>query len=164
MHDEDRFRELLARHWMTLHDLGFVTDEEALVFRSVGSPPTYVEIFTWVEGGFGQAHEHPEPGLGQLDVRGLDPSRAAVGAHRQQHLEPVRSLLLFDQEDAPDLLGVRVGEMQLGSRGAGIVEHVDGTERLVNLGNQAPRDCRGGRARGRGLHSQHRPAPAVSAR
>jgi len=58
--DEDRFRELLARHWMTLHELGFVTDEEALVFRSLVSPPTYVEIFTWVEGGFGQAHEHPD--------------------------------------------------------------------------------------------------------
>ncbi len=22
--------------------------------------PTYVEIFTWVEGGFHQAHEHPD--------------------------------------------------------------------------------------------------------
>lgn len=57
---EDSFRELLGRHWRTLHGLGFVTDDESLVFRSVNLPPTYVEIFTWVEGGFGRAHEHPD--------------------------------------------------------------------------------------------------------
>ena len=57
---EDQFRSLLDRHWRTLRDLGFVTEEESLVFRSCDSvSPTYVEIFTWVEGGFGQAHEHP---------------------------------------------------------------------------------------------------------
>jgi hypothetical protein len=77
--DEDRFKELLARHWSTLHSLGFVTDEEALVFRSLTSPPTYVEIFTWVEGGFGQAHEHPdvlaiwEPMEPLLEERGGQP-------------------------------------------------------------------------------------------
>jgi hypothetical protein len=58
--EEQRFRYLLDRHWTTLHELGFVTDEESLVFRSLDEPPTYVEIFTWVEGGFGQAHEHPD--------------------------------------------------------------------------------------------------------
>lgn len=58
--EEQRFRELLDRHWTTLHELGFVTDEESLVFRSLDGPPTYVEIFTWVQGGFGQAHEHPD--------------------------------------------------------------------------------------------------------
>jgi hypothetical protein len=58
---DDRFVELLRRHWHALHELGFVTDEESLVFRSLdGDAPTYVEIFTWVEGGFGQAHEHPD--------------------------------------------------------------------------------------------------------
>ncbi len=57
---EERFRELLARHWNTLHDLGFVTNEESLVFGSVDAPPTYVEVFTWVEGGFDRAHEHPD--------------------------------------------------------------------------------------------------------
>lgn len=57
---EQQFVELLSRHWSTLHELGFVTGEESRVFRSVESPPTYVEIFTWVEGGFGQAHEHPD--------------------------------------------------------------------------------------------------------
>ena len=57
---EAAFVELLSRHWGTLHDLGFVTDEEAIVFRSTSEPPTYVEVFTWVEGGFGQAHEHPD--------------------------------------------------------------------------------------------------------
>lgn len=56
---EPVFRELLARHWRTLHDLGFVTDEESVVLRHVDEP-TYVEIFTWLEGGFAQAHEHPD--------------------------------------------------------------------------------------------------------
>lgn len=55
---ENEFRELLQRHWNTLHDLGFVTDRASLVFRRLDEP-TYVEIFTWVEGGFSQAHEHP---------------------------------------------------------------------------------------------------------
>jgi hypothetical protein len=36
-----------------------VTDERPVVLRSVDEP-TYVEIFTWVDGGFGRAHEHPD--------------------------------------------------------------------------------------------------------
>lgn len=57
--DEDAFRELLGRHWRTLHDLGFVTDDKSLVLRQTDEP-TYLEIFTWVEGGFDRAHQHPE--------------------------------------------------------------------------------------------------------
>ncbi len=56
---ETQFADLLERHWRTLHELGFVTDEPSLIFRSQHEPPTYVEIFTWVEGGFERAHEHP---------------------------------------------------------------------------------------------------------
>jgi hypothetical protein len=56
---EAAFEDLLRRHWTTLHRLGFVTDDRSLVFRRY-EEPTYVEIFTWVEGGFGQAHEHPD--------------------------------------------------------------------------------------------------------
>ena len=56
---EDEFAELLRRHWATLHGLGFVTDDESLVFRQYDEP-IYVEIFTWVEGGFGRAHQHPD--------------------------------------------------------------------------------------------------------
>jgi hypothetical protein len=58
--DEAVFKELLARHWKTLHSLGLVTDDEALVFRSASDPPTYVEVFSWVEGGFAHVHEHPD--------------------------------------------------------------------------------------------------------
>lgn len=58
--EEARFLDLLGRHWRTLHDLGFVTDEESLVYRGLDGGLTYVEVFTWVEGGFGQAHEHPD--------------------------------------------------------------------------------------------------------
>ena len=57
---EDCFLQLLQRHWRTLHDLGFVTDDESLVFKTIEEGLTYVEIFTWVEGGFDQAHEHPD--------------------------------------------------------------------------------------------------------
>ncbi len=56
---EPAFRDLLARHWPTLHELGFVTDEPSVIYRELDAPPTYVEIFTWVEGGYEQAHEHP---------------------------------------------------------------------------------------------------------
>jgi hypothetical protein len=56
---EPQFVELLRRHWSTLHSLGFVTDEKSFVLRQVDEP-TYVEIFTWVEGGFERAHEHPD--------------------------------------------------------------------------------------------------------
>lgn len=57
---EDRFVELLARHWSTLHRLGFVTDEPAVVFRSADEPPTYVEIMTWETEGMRPAHDHPD--------------------------------------------------------------------------------------------------------
>ncbi len=57
---EETFMGLLSRHWSTLHRLGFVTEEESLVFRSLDSPPTFVEVFTWVEGGFDRAHQHPD--------------------------------------------------------------------------------------------------------
>jgi hypothetical protein len=57
---EFRFLDLLGRHWHTLHDLSFVTDEESLVFRGVNDGLTYVEIFTWAEGGAGQVHDHPD--------------------------------------------------------------------------------------------------------
>jgi len=51
---------LLANHWSTLHALGLVTDSKPIIFRSMDDPPTYLEIFTWIEGGFEQAHEHPD--------------------------------------------------------------------------------------------------------
>jgi hypothetical protein len=57
---EARFVELLGRHWRTLRGLGFVTEDKELVFRGSDAGLTYVEIFTWVEGGFDLAHEHPD--------------------------------------------------------------------------------------------------------
>jgi hypothetical protein len=57
---ESEFAELLRSHWGTLRRLELVTEERSLVFRSIEEPPTYVEIFTWVEGGFTRAHEHPD--------------------------------------------------------------------------------------------------------
>jgi len=58
---EREFSGLLGRHWPTLHDLGFVTDDAPLLLRrDDAGGPTYVEIFTWVENGFELAHEHPD--------------------------------------------------------------------------------------------------------
>lgn len=57
---EDDFSGLLRGHWTMLHDLGFVTDDRSQLLRSADEPPTYVEIFTWVEGGFQLASEHPD--------------------------------------------------------------------------------------------------------
>ena len=76
---EEAFLDLLRRHWLTLHELGFVTDETSVVYREVAAQPTYVEIFTWAEGGFEQAHEHPavlaiwEPMDPLLEERGGQP-------------------------------------------------------------------------------------------
>jgi hypothetical protein len=56
---EPAFRELLGQHWPVLHELGFVTDQASAIYREIDAPPTYVEIFTWVEGGYEQAREHP---------------------------------------------------------------------------------------------------------
>jgi hypothetical protein len=57
---EARFVELLWQHWRTLRELALVVEETSAVYRSVDSPPTYVDVFTWVEGGFDRAHEHPD--------------------------------------------------------------------------------------------------------
>jgi hypothetical protein len=56
---QEQFEALLARHWLTLHTLGLVTDDRSQLLRHT-EDPTYVEIFTWVDGGFGLAHEHPD--------------------------------------------------------------------------------------------------------
>jgi hypothetical protein len=56
---EEDFRQLLGRHWQILSELGFVTEDEPVVLRQ-SDEPTYVEIFTWVEGGFQKAHVHPD--------------------------------------------------------------------------------------------------------
>src|SRR3954471_17179413 len=56
---EDQFLAPLNRHWTTLHALGFFTDDQAMVLRRIDEP-TCVEIFTWLEGGFGRAHQHPD--------------------------------------------------------------------------------------------------------
>ena len=56
---EAEFAELLGRHWPALHALGFVTDEPSVIYRSDEGGLTYIEIFTWVEGGYEFARDHP---------------------------------------------------------------------------------------------------------
>jgi hypothetical protein len=86
---EEEFRKLLARHWHTLHDLGFVTDEESLVFREIDPQPTYVEIFTWVAGGFEQAHEHPDVVAIWEPMEPLLEDREGLGKWEFPHYERV---------------------------------------------------------------------------
>jgi hypothetical protein len=88
--EEVPFVELLATHWDTLRRLELVTDAPSVVYRSVDEPPTYVEIFTWVEGGFTRAHDHPDvltvwEAIGQL----LEP-RAPHPMWEFPHFLPVR--------------------------------------------------------------------------
>lgn len=64
---EDEFRELLRRHWPTLHRLGLVTDDRSQVFEGAAiakdgtdQGPFFIEIFTWNDGAWNTAHGHPE--------------------------------------------------------------------------------------------------------
>jgi len=56
---ETEFVALLARHGRVVRELGLVTGPPLVTLRQADEP-TYVEVFTWVEGGFGRAHEHPD--------------------------------------------------------------------------------------------------------
>jgi len=57
---ESEFEDLLARSWSTLRRLGFVADEQPLLFRSAAAPTRYVELTKWVPGVMDPAHEHPD--------------------------------------------------------------------------------------------------------
>jgi hypothetical protein len=56
---ETEFLALLGQHWATLRELGFVTSEPSAIYRQLDTAPTFVEIFTWSDGGYEQAREHP---------------------------------------------------------------------------------------------------------
>lgn len=86
---EEQFAELLLGHWDTLHRLGFVTPERSLVYRSLDEPPTYVEIYTWVEGGFAQAHEHPDVLVVWESMDPLLEERAGLPKWDFPHFRPV---------------------------------------------------------------------------
>ena len=60
--NEERFLELLQRHWPTLHQQGLTTDEAAQAFRGKDeSGKTYfVEVFHWIdEKAPDLAHHNP---------------------------------------------------------------------------------------------------------
>lgn len=67
---ENEMIELLRKHWPALRSVGLVTDEPALVYRSVPSgkpggghdaPNTFVEIFSWKSSRSSEiAHQTPE--------------------------------------------------------------------------------------------------------
>lgn len=86
---EDRFVELLRAHWATLRRLELVTEERSRVYRSLDEPPTYVEIFTWVEGGFTRAHEHPDVLLIWEEMDPLLEERGQLEKWEFPHFAPV---------------------------------------------------------------------------
>ncbi len=60
---EVEFRELLARHWPKLRELGMATAEPSVIYRGEDEKrrPFYVEIFSWISAGaVEKAHQHPE--------------------------------------------------------------------------------------------------------
>jgi hypothetical protein len=88
--NESAFLELVEKHWPTLHDLGFVTDEPARVLRRLGSDePTILEIFTWRDGGFELAHEHPRVLAIWEPMEPLCESRDGAPSMEFPHYEPV---------------------------------------------------------------------------
>lgn len=88
--EEQRFVQLLSTHWDTLRVLELVTDEPSVVYRSLTEPPTYIEIFTWVEGGFEGAHDHPDV-LGVWEAMGvLLEARDSRPMWEFPHFRPVR--------------------------------------------------------------------------
>lgn len=60
---EAEFRELQARHWPTLRELGLVTEAPPLTWRGEDEQGRlfYVEVFTWASPeAVEKAHTHPE--------------------------------------------------------------------------------------------------------
>jgi hypothetical protein len=57
---EDEFIGLLRQHYPTLKRIGAVTDTPVQVYQNLDGEPTFVEIFTWAEGGYLMAREHPD--------------------------------------------------------------------------------------------------------
>ncbi|MEQ9590296.1 MAG: hypothetical protein RJS97_20295 [Parvibaculaceae bacterium] len=61
--NEEKFEDLLARHWPTLHRLGLVADMPSRTYKGAeqdNGQPIYFEIFEWLEGAAERAHEHPD--------------------------------------------------------------------------------------------------------
>jgi hypothetical protein len=60
--NEAAFERLLREHWPTLHRLGLVTNQPSRHFKGEEQEggALYIEIFDWLDGAAGRAHEHPE--------------------------------------------------------------------------------------------------------
>jgi len=61
--NEEKFEDLLSRHWPTLHRLGLVTDTPSRTYKGAeqdNGRPIYYEIFEWLDGAAERAHEHPD--------------------------------------------------------------------------------------------------------
>lgn len=57
----DEFTRLLRLHSALLQDLELTSGDVAVVYRSVATPPTFVEIFSWADRGAADAaHKHPD--------------------------------------------------------------------------------------------------------
>jgi len=89
--NEETFEELLRRHWPTLHEYEVVTEEPARAYRGIDGDkrPYYVEIFEWLDGGFGRVHELPAIGAIWERMEALCEKRGDLPACEFPHFQPV---------------------------------------------------------------------------
>ncbi|WP_170131635.1 hypothetical protein [Quadrisphaera granulorum] len=57
---QDEFERTIPESWRVLRRLGFITEAEPVLFRSVAQPRTYIEMAHWLPQVMGPAHEHPD--------------------------------------------------------------------------------------------------------
>lgn len=57
---EAEFERVLPTSWVALHRLGFVKDQDPILYRSVNAPIRYLEVISWLPKVMGPAHEHPD--------------------------------------------------------------------------------------------------------
>lgn len=89
--NEAAFEDLLRRHWPTLHEFEVVTDEPARAYRGSDADkrPYYVEIFDWLDGGFGRVHQLPAIGDIWERMEALCEARGDLPACEFPHVQPV---------------------------------------------------------------------------
>jgi quinol monooxygenase YgiN len=91
----DAFRQLLDRHWATLHRLELVTDTTEQLFIGVdhqGDQPVVVSIFEWVNAeAAARAHDHPDVAEIWEAMRPLCEPRHGLPAMEFPHFRPMEA-------------------------------------------------------------------------
>lgn len=99
---EEKARDILARHWPTLHKHGLVTDEPATVYHAeTEHGPIFIEIVTWIdEDAVSRAFNTPEVNAIWQEMNGIAEAR---GGRPPVDYPVVRRMDYFDDEpDVPE--------------------------------------------------------------